>query len=158
MLATQASDPIEDNLQQVTRLLGGSRLLARDPSTALEAHDLILAGLPGASLIYFIDHLIVLRHSSDLERAMGMSVRTLQRRKDAPSRTLTQEQSGRTWKFAEIPAKAINTFGSQEKAEQWLRQSAIGLDQRRPIDLLSTPAGIELIEDLLGRIDHGVYA
>ncbi len=149
---------IEESLQQVTRLLGGSRLLDRDPITTLQAHDLILAGLPGACLIYFIDHLLVLRQASDLETAMGMSLRTLQRRKDSPDKTLTQEQSGRAWKFAEILAKATNTFGSQEEAERWLRRPAIGLDQRRPIDLLATPAGVELVEDHLGRLEYGVYA
>ena len=64
-----------------------------------------------------------------------MSVRTYQRRKDTPSKPLSQEQSGRTWKFAEILAKATDVLGSQADAEQWLGRPAIGLDQRRPIDL-----------------------
>ena len=29
--------------------------------------------------------------------------------------------------------------------------------RRRPIDLLGTPAGVEMVEDLLGRIEYGVY-
>ena len=87
-----------------------------------------------------------------------MSLRTLQRRKDAPDKPLSQEQSGRTWKFAEILAKATDVFGSQEEAEQWLERPAIGLDQRRPIDLLATPAGIELVEQYLTRLAYGVYA
>jgi putative toxin-antitoxin system antitoxin component (TIGR02293 family) len=33
----------------------------------------------------------------------------------------------------------------------------MALDQRRPIDLLATPAGVQLVEDLLGRIQYGVY-
>lgn len=49
-------------------------------------------------------------------------------------------------------------FGSQEEAEQWLERPAIGLDQRRPIDLLATPAGIELVEQYLTRLAYGVYA
>ena len=48
-------------------------------------------------------------------------------------------------------------FGSQEEAEEWLRRPAMGLDQRRPIDLLATPAGVELVEDFLGRLKYGVY-
>jgi putative toxin-antitoxin system antitoxin component (TIGR02293 family) len=49
-------------------------------------------------------------------------------------------------------------FGSQEEAEQWLERPAIGLDRQRPIDLLATPAGIDLVEDHLNRIRYGVYA
>jgi putative toxin-antitoxin system antitoxin component (TIGR02293 family) len=62
-----------------------------------------------------------------------------------------------TWKLAEIPSRATTLFGSQAGAEQWLEQPAIGLDQRRPIDLMATPAGLELAEDFLGRIEYGVY-
>ncbi|TIY10108.1 MAG: DUF2384 domain-containing protein, partial [Mesorhizobium sp.] len=40
----------------------------------------------------------------------------------------------------------------------WLERPAIGLDQRRPIDLLATPAGVELVEDYLERLEYGVYA
>ncbi|MGY3582846.1 putative toxin-antitoxin system antitoxin component (TIGR02293 family) [Bradyrhizobium sp. USDA 4341] len=49
-------------------------------------------------------------------------------------------------------------FGSQEEAEQWLERPAIGLDQRRPIDLLATPVGIELVEQYLKRLAYGLYA
>ena len=67
------------------------------------------------------------------------------------------EQSGRTWKLAEILAKATAVLGSKEDAEQWLEKPAIGLDQRKPMDLLATPAGVEMVEDYLGRLEYGVY-
>jgi putative toxin-antitoxin system antitoxin component (TIGR02293 family) len=62
-----------------------------------------------------------------------------------------------TRKFTEILARATTLLGAQTAAEQWLEQPAIGLDQRRPIDLMTTPAGPELVEDYLGRIEYGVY-
>ncbi|MFH0343200.1 MAG: antitoxin Xre/MbcA/ParS toxin-binding domain-containing protein [Chromatiales bacterium] len=34
---------------------------------------------------------------------------------------------------------------------------AMALDQRRPIELLSSPAGVEMVEQLLGRLEYGVY-
>ena len=86
-----------------------------------------------------------------------MSLRTFQRRKNTPAKPLNKEQSGRTWKFAEILAKATEVLGSQEEAEQWLERPAIGLNQRRPIDLLETPAGMELVEDYLMQLEYGVY-
>ncbi|MEA2728511.1 MAG: hypothetical protein QOF70_2986 [Acetobacteraceae bacterium] len=86
-----------------------------------------------------------------------MSLRTIQRRKDASMKPLNQEQSGRTWKFAEILAKATAVLGSQDQAEEWLQQPAMGLDQRRPIDLLATQAGAEIVQEFLGRLEYGVY-
>jgi putative toxin-antitoxin system antitoxin component (TIGR02293 family) len=87
----------------------------------------------------------------------GIGLRTYQRRKDAPDKRLSLEQSGRTWKFAEVLGRAIELFGSQPEAEEWLERPAMALEQRRPIDLLSTPAGVESIENHLTRLEYGVY-
>jgi putative toxin-antitoxin system antitoxin component (TIGR02293 family) len=113
--------------------------------------------LPGKSLIHLLASLSILQGKASVEKALGMSLRTFQRRKDAPAKPLNHEQSGRTWKFAEILAKATGVFGSQEEAERWLERPATGLDQRRPIDLLATPAGVELVEEFLTRLEYGVY-
>ncbi|MFC3204780.1 type II RES/Xre toxin-antitoxin system antitoxin [Aquamicrobium soli] len=146
------------DLQKVAELLGGARVLSRRVTSTLDAHELLLHGLPGSALDHLVGRLVFIHKTESLEKAVGMSLRTYQRRKDTPSKPLSQEQSGRTWKFAEILAKATDVLGSQAEAEQWLERPAIGLDQRRPIDLLSTPAGIELVEDYLERLEYGVYA
>jgi putative toxin-antitoxin system antitoxin component (TIGR02293 family) len=145
-------------LQKVAALLGGTRVLARRLTSALDAHELLLRGLPASAVDHLVGSLIVIGKADSLEKAVGMSLRTWQRRRDAPSKPLSQEQSGRAWKFAEILAKATDIFGTQAEAEQWLERPAVGLDQHRPIDLLGTPAGVELVEDYLERLDYGVYA
>ena len=145
-------------LEKIEALLGGTRVLARRLTNALDAHELLLDGLPASALDHLVGTLVVIGKNESLEKAVGMSLRTWQRRKDMPARPLSQEQSGRTWKFAEILAKATDVFGSQAEAEQWLERPALGLDQRRPIDLLGTPAGVELVEDHLDRLEYGVYA
>ena len=146
------------DLQRVAALLGGQRVLRHALRGPLDAHELLTDGLPGAALLHLVERLVHLRDSASLEKAVGMSLRTFQRHKTAPTRPLNQEQSGRTWKFAEILAKATTVFGSQDEAEQWLERPAIGLDQRRPLDLLATPAGVKLVEDHLERLEYGVYA
>ncbi len=145
-------------LQKVAALLGGTRILSRHLTSALDAHELLLHGLPASAVDHLVGSLIIIGKTESLEKAVGMSLRTWQRRKDAPSKPLSQEQSGRAWKFAEILSKATDVLGTQAEAEQWLERPAIGLDQRRPIDLLGTPAGVELVEDHLERLEYGVYA
>lgn len=153
----QASAPEAAEFERVAKLLGGTRILRRPLRDRLEAHEALIEGLPGEALTHLLGNLIVLQKTSSLEKAVGMSLRTFQRRKDDPTKPLSQEQSGRTWKFAEILAQATDVLGSQESAEAWLERPAIGLNQRRPIDLLATPAGVELVEVLLERMKHGVY-
>jgi putative toxin-antitoxin system antitoxin component (TIGR02293 family) len=149
---TTGTDPIE----QVVDLLGGQKMLGRRISSKLDVHEAIASGIPGGALVHMVSHVHTMKHD-DVSRAVGVSLRTVQRRTKAPRLRLSQEQSGRTWKFAEILAKATEVFGTQTEAERWLASPAMALDERRPADLLSSPAGVEMVEQLLGRLEHGVY-
>lgn len=145
-------------MDRATDLLGGKRILHTEVRSPLDAHDLLTSGLPNGALISLLKHLTVLRTADLLDTALGISLRTYQRRQTDDSKPLNAEQSARTWKFVEILAKATEVFGSQEEAERWMERPAIALDQRRPIDLMTTPAGSDLVEDHLQRLDYGVYA
>jgi putative toxin-antitoxin system antitoxin component (TIGR02293 family) len=151
---------IEDvTINRTVALLGGRRTLHRLVHNRLEAHDLLQNGLPGHALKHLVDDVAILRapHHGSLEKAVGISLRTYQRRKDAPDKKLSPEQSGRAWKFAEILGRATELFGSQSDAEAWLERPAMAFEQRKPIDLLSTPAGVASVEDHLTRLEYGVY-
>lgn len=145
-------------LQRVADLLGGDKTFGGSLTEPLEAHEKLLQGLPGQALGHLLDNLMVLKKGESLEAAVGMSLRTFQRRKDIPSKPLSKDQSGRAWKFAEILARATTVFGTQQAAEQWLERPAIGLNERRPIDLLATQAGVDVVEEFLARLEYGVYA
>lgn len=157
-LAAEVSSAERQRFLQMTDVLGGVRVLRRQPRSRLDAHEMLLQGLPGAALKHLVERHTILREPGSLESAIGISVRTFQRHKDAPAKPLSQEQSGRVWKFAEVLAKATAVFGSEDEAERWLARPAIGLEQRRPIDLLATPEGLKLVEEFLERLEYGVYA
>jgi putative toxin-antitoxin system antitoxin component (TIGR02293 family) len=147
------------HLQEVVRLLGGNHTVRRRLNNPLDVHEILVHGLPATALQHLVNNLVVIHSAASLEKAVGMSVRTIQRRKKkGATKPLSQEQSGRTWKFAEILAKATAVLGTQREAEEWLERPAIGLDQRRPIDLLASPAGAKIVEDFLDRLELGVYA
>jgi putative toxin-antitoxin system antitoxin component (TIGR02293 family) len=54
-----------------------------------------------------------------------------------------------------VRARALAHFGAE--TEDWLSRPAIGLGQRRPVDLLRTAEGVREVETLLIRIEHGVH-
>jgi putative toxin-antitoxin system antitoxin component (TIGR02293 family) len=151
-----ALEDFQSHMREILDLLGGQQLLGSTIETELDAHELIRRGLPRASVSSLIDKLHVIPVVK-VTGALGVSPRTLQRHRSAPVVLLDVQQSGRAWKFAEILAKATRVLGSQEEAEQWLERPAIGLNQERPIDLLTTPAGVKLVEDYLGRLEYSVY-
>ena len=157
-VAAPKTEAEDHEVGRTAELLGGRRILRRALRSRLEAHDLLIAGLPSRALSHLVQEVAILRLQGSLEKAVGISPRTYQRRKDEPDKLLSPEQSGRAWKFAEIVSRAIAVFGSKEEAERWLERPAVGLDQRRPLDLLSTPAGVETVEEHLTRLEYGVYA
>ncbi|WP_149537571.1 type II RES/Xre toxin-antitoxin system antitoxin [Siccirubricoccus phaeus] len=143
-------------LSQAAALLGGRRALRRELDSRLAAHDLLRDGLPGHALEHLVSHVALLA-GEGLEAALGISLRTYQRRREEPARRLSPEQSGRIWTFAELLARATTLLGSQQAAEAWFLTPALALEGRRPLDLLSTPAGVEALAEHLTRLEFGVY-
>lgn len=141
----------------ISEVLGGGKVFpkGRTPTTDLEAHEVLVRGLPGASVGYLVDHLEHLDWPA-VEKAVAMSLRTFQRVRHE-KKPLDPDRSSRLWKFAEVLAKATAVFGTQQKAEEWLAKPALGLNGHRPIDLLATQTGTELVEQFLERLDYGVY-
>ena len=148
--------PEDRDIARTVDLLGGPRVIKVRVRTPIEAHDLLLSGLPSASLFYLGEQIGL--EAQKLVEALGMSLRTLQRRRGDKDKALSPEQSGRTWRLAEVLGRATEILGTREEALEWLQRPAMALDQRRPIDLLGTPAGAELVEDHLTRLEYGVYA
>ena len=157
-MASAAASSTGTEFDKLVNLFGGPNVLRHPVSSPLEAHEMILQGIPSQALEKLVKHLVVIDPADAFEKAFGMSERTYQRYKSDHSRTLSTEQSSRTWNFARILTKAASVLGSQTEAEKWMIEPAMGLDNRRPIDLLATAAGTDLVQEFLERLDYGVYA
>jgi putative toxin-antitoxin system antitoxin component (TIGR02293 family) len=66
-------------------------------------------------------------------------------------------RSAPTFEEEQIRALAIRVLGTLEAAEEWLRRPAVGLEGKRPIDLMGTSAGRVELRTYLGRLEYGVY-
>ncbi len=140
----------------IVKLLGGRSVWKKTPTSGLEAHEAIEKGVPSKALTYVIDAVTEIP-SDKLFDIVGISKRTVQRKANVPDTPLSQEQGSRLWKFAEILATATELMGDQKSAERWLSSPAIALDGRAPVDLMTTQAGTEMVEELLIRLEYGVY-
>lgn len=141
---------------RTTEIIGGQRVLKHAIRDRADVHDLIVHGMPYGA----IEHLLsTFRHlePQTVGDAVGVSLRTLQRRRNQPTKPLRREQSDRTWQFTELLVKAAAILGSQEEAERWFNAPAMALDRRRPIDLVGSSVGARMVEQLLDRIEYGVY-
>ena len=139
--------------RNVVQLLGGRQVIKREIRSKLDVHNVVTVGISGRAIIHMLKNTQL--RQQDVAPALGMSVRTAQRLE--AGKALTDEQSGRAWKFAEVLEQACEVFGTREQAERWMNAPAPALNRRTPIELMSTVAGTELVEQLLGRLRYGVY-
>lgn len=54
--------------------------------------------------------------------------------------------------------KVVRVFGGVEPAEKWFAEKNYSLGNSSPQELSATEAGIRDVEDLLGRIQRGVFS
>jgi len=140
----------------VLKLLGGREVWKKIPCNRLEVHQAIQRGISSKALAHLVRHVTEIPDDR-LFDIVGISRRTVQRRAGAPEAPLSQEQGSRLWKFAEILSMATELFGDQKAAERWLNSPAIALERHAPVDLMTTQAGAEMVEQLITRLEYGVY-
>lgn len=93
----------------------------------------------------------------ELARYLVIPPATLRRR--SKSGRFKIDESDRLYRFAEILKSATDLFeGDRERARQWLISPVRGLGGRRPVEMLATSAETEAVLDLIGRLEHGVFA
>lgn len=92
----------------------------------------------------------------ELSRSLGVNLRTLARRK--LEKKLHSAESDRLYRLVRIFVLASEVCGNKEKAIQWLISPKTTLGGEIPLHLLDTEVGAKEIENLLGRIEHGVLA
>jgi len=61
-------------------------------------------------------------------------------------------------RFWRLVRQAADLFGDIERARAWLKHPQYGLGGAIPLDYARTEIGAREVENLLGRIDYGVYS
>lgn len=84
-------------------------------------------------------------------------LRTLARRKKAGR--LTSDESERLMRLEIAFSKTLELFdGSQDAAQHWLSSPAKAFGGETPLAMLQTEFGAREVEDLIGRLEHGVFS
>lgn len=88
---------------------------------------------------------------------LGISKATFHRRKGDASK-LPPAVSDRVVRYARLLGQAFKVFDGLEAAKQWLSAPQFGLGGAVPLDYAKTEIGAREVENLLGRIEYGVYS
>jgi putative toxin-antitoxin system antitoxin component (TIGR02293 family) len=141
--------------EYVIDVLGGARVFrGRTVPTAIELRERIKRGLPYRSLESVRGRLRL--SLPEAATVLHMPPRTLARRRQ--SRKLDANESDRLYRVARVAAQAYAVFGEEDKAAIWLGRPNRALNGDTPIHILDTDVGARQVEDILGRIEHGVVS
>ena len=87
---------------------------------------------------------------------LGMSRATLHRRKLQGK--IDREASEKLVRYRSLLKKAEEVFGDAENAREWLTHPQRGLGNAVPLEFAKSELGAREVENLLGRIEYGVYS
>jgi putative toxin-antitoxin system antitoxin component (TIGR02293 family) len=91
-----------------------------------------------------------------LASVLGMSRATLHRRKLQGK--IDKDESEKLVRYQRLLKKAEDVFGGGDSAREWLTNPQTGLGNAVPLDFAKTEIGAREVENLLGRIEYGVYS
>lgn len=88
---------------------------------------------------------------------LGASERTLSRRRKE-DKPLDATESDRLYRLARIGVRTLEVFENDETSRKWLKRPNRALGGAVPLEMLDTDAGTEQVDELLTRIEYGVYS
>jgi len=136
-------------------LLGGKSIVTKPIRSEFDIISLSNEGITKASLDALIGHLGISKKAFS-ENILDASVKTLERKKDTDR--LDKRTSSHIIEIAKVTEHAFAVFESEEKVKSWLNSPNRALNNLKPIDLFYIPTGLNMVNDILGRIEEGVYS
>ncbi len=91
-----------------------------------------------------------------MARLLNQSVATFHRQ--AKAERLDAATSEKLLLLGRLAGYGTTVFQDQGKFNRWLSRPLRLLGNRSPLDLLDSTTGVQLVEDILGRIDYGVFS
>jgi putative toxin-antitoxin system antitoxin component (TIGR02293 family) len=92
----------------------------------------------------------------EISEILHVSLRTLQRY--TASKKLDTDISSKLLHLTALHNHGVDVFGSEADFNAWLKSPVSALDNHTPLSFLDTPFGFTVVDQVLGRIEHGVFA
>ncbi|HYK54199.1 MAG TPA: antitoxin Xre/MbcA/ParS toxin-binding domain-containing protein [Candidatus Eremiobacteraceae bacterium] len=140
--------------KNISHMLGGPDILKARINGDADLEAAVTTGFPTAAVRALAERT---RSSlSFLQDVTGLDKNTFRRRERSKSR-LRAEESDRLARVARIAALATEAMGADDGVA-WLHEPNRSLGDRIPMEMLHTEIGARQVEDVLMRIQHGVYS
>ena len=133
----------------------GVQLFLRLRATkANELRDAVRRGLPFSTMETLSDQLEL--SPQQCSEVLAIPARTVARRKE--NKQLNPQESDRLYRVARAASQAVEVLGSLDKARLWLKTPNRALSCEPPLDLLDTEIGARQVEEVLLRLNYGIFS
>jgi putative toxin-antitoxin system antitoxin component (TIGR02293 family) len=138
----------------VTKVLGGEKVLRKKIQSRMDLIELSNKGLTKNALSHLAKFLSFTM--SQMAALLPVTERTIQRY--APKKHFNRVVSEQILQIAEVAARGADVFEERDKFLAWMDHPNRALADKRPLSLLTSRFGAEMVLDELGRIEHGVFS
>ena len=145
----------KSNPVKVVSAHDGVQLFLRLRATkANELRDAVRRGLPFSTMETLSDQLEL--SPQQCSEVLAIPARTVARRKE--NKQLNPQESDRLYRVARAASQAVEVLGSLDKARLWLKTPNRALSCEPPLDLLDTEIGARQVEEVLLRLNYGIFS
>lgn len=139
---------------QVADILGGEKVLGHRLRSRMDFVELGGAGITKDAATHLARYLSL--SLAGVARLLPVTARTLQRY--GAKKRMSATVSEQVLQLAEVVAFGTEVLVSRENFLIWLSLPNAALNDRKPMDLLASRFGAQIVTDELGRIAHGIAA
>jgi len=143
------------NLRQVegvVSVLGGAKVVGKSVRSPEDLAERVRKGLPFAALLAVMEQYGISRDV--LCTILHLSARNFLRRKE--QKRLAPDESDRLYRLARVIAHANRVFEDPGESADWIHAPNASLGKQQPLTLLDTDIGVQQVDQVLGRIEHGI--
>ena len=90
------------------------------------------------------------------ENIFDVSVKTMERKDNKEK--LDKKTSSHAVEIARILQHGYEVFRDEDKLKRWLNKENRALNNLKPVEMFGTLSGLSFVNDILGRIEEGVYS
>jgi len=141
-------------LPDVIEILGGHKVVRKKIQSRMDLIELSHKGVTKDALRHLARNMsFSMRQMAEL---LTINERTIQRY--TPRKHFNRAVSEQILLIAEVVTKGTDVFGDKDKFLLWMNHPSKALANKKPMSLLNSKFGADMILDELGRIEHGVFA
>jgi putative toxin-antitoxin system antitoxin component (TIGR02293 family) len=141
-------------VSSIVKVLGGEKVVRRRIHNRMDLIELGAEGVTKDALLHLAEYFGL--SVNEIAQLLPVADRTL--RRYTPKKHFNRVLSEQILQLAQVAARGSEVFKDKDDFLTWLNQPNIALANKTPKSLLCSRFGTDMVLDVLGRIEYGVFS